>query len=537
MSRLNKYSKKENVDNNKLAVNKVTNFMGGNSYTVNPIDTLRMVTSSAIFAEPSYYRSNTEQPIRNRDKMKKTVLSELYQGCKTTNDVFIKAIREALDFDFATTVEFAVELRHEYNMRLNPAVIYIEASIHEGRVAFNEENPGRFRSIGKEIINRPDDMKNMLDYYMFLKGDKKGLPSIVKRVWASKLQEMEAYHASKYKSKGLIDLIRIAHPKKTKVIDELMTTGDVKVPESAKTWEKLRSEGKTWEEILKTINIPHMALLRNIRGIYEEYNESTDASSRDVAKKLLSGVAKGRQFPFRYYSAYKAVQNSNAKRMGSLLDTLNECIDISMANFPKLDGKVMSLCDNSGSAHGTMTSEFGTVKVSDIANLSAVMTGYNADEGYVGVFGDRLETVPVSKRDGILTQHKAINKIGDNIGMGTENGVWLFWDKAIKQKEHWDHVFIYSDMQAGHGGLYGINDREYSDYSMNGRYIDVLSLVQEYRKKVNPKVNVHSVQVAGYNNSVVPENLYRTSILSGWTGKEVLYASKMNDVWNQLEQR
>jgi hypothetical protein len=34
-----------------------------------------------------------------------------------------------------------------------------------------------------------------------------------------------------------------------------------------------------------------------------------------------------------------------------------------------------------------------------------------------------------------------------------------------------------------------------------------------------------------------PEDAYTTAILSGWTGKEVLYASKMNDVWNGVEKR
>ena len=57
--------------------------------------------------------------------------------------------------------------------------------------------------------------------------------------------------------------------------------------------------------------------------------------------------------------------------------------------------------------------------------------------------------------------------------------------------------FSYSDQQAGHGGLYGLNSRDYSEYVIRGHYIDVLKLVQEYRRKVNPKVNVFSVQTAG----------------------------------------
>ena len=91
-------------------------------------------------------------------------------------------------------------------------------------------------------------------------------------------------------------------------------------------------------------------------------------------------------------------------------------------------------------------------------------------------------------------------------------------------------------MQAGHGGLYGIRPEDYSMYRYGGsHYIDVLKLVQEYRRTVNPKVNVFSVQTAGYKNSVVPENEYRTSILTGWTGKEAVYMKAMEDIWNQMD--
>ena len=33
----------------------VTNFMGGDSYVVNPLDTLKMISASSIFGEPQYY--------------------------------------------------------------------------------------------------------------------------------------------------------------------------------------------------------------------------------------------------------------------------------------------------------------------------------------------------------------------------------------------------------------------------------------------------------------------------------------------------
>lgn len=279
----------------------------------------------------------------------------------------------------------------------------------------------------------------------------------------------------------------------------------------------------------------HMALLRNLRNIAK--SEVSERHIDKVCVGLKAGVPGGKQFPFRYWSAYNAVKNDNeVNHKSKILDALEECIDLAISNTPRLEGKVMSLCDNSGSAWGALNSEYGSTHVATIANLSALITAANSEDGHVGVFGDRLNVRGVSKRNGILSQLEQSNSLGQMIGHGTENGIWLFWDNAIKKKEHWDTVFIYSDMQAGHGGLYGTDSSQYKNFSTRGgRYIDVLALVQEYRRRVNPKVNVFSVQVAGYDNAALPENLYRGAILAGWTGKESQYAQEIIKIWNHIE--
>ena len=66
-------------------------------------------------------------------------------------------------------------------------------------------------------------------------------------------------------------------------------------------------------------------------------------------------------------------------------------------------------------------------------------------------------------------------------------------------------------------------------------YVNVYKLIKEYRKKVNPKVNVFCIQTAGYTNVVVPEMTYRTAIMYGWTGKEAQFAEKYIELWNQVE--
>ena len=173
-----------------------------------------------------------------------------------------------------------------------------------------------------------------------------------------------------------------------------------------------------------------------------------------------------------------------------------------------------------------------------------------SDEGYVGKFGDILKISGVSKRNGALSQTNALNADrGRDVGHATEAGIWHFFRDAIDSKTWYDNIFIFSDMQAGTGGLYG-DGRDLTEYRSRGfgcdlvrtwgrdkdRMIDVYKLVQTYRSKVNPKVNVFCVQTAGYNNVILPVMTYRTAMLTGWTGKEILYAAEYIRQWDEIEE-
>jgi hypothetical protein len=337
----------------------------------------------------------------------------------------------------------------------------------------------------------------------------------------------------------MINGVRLCHAN-SKVIDELMTTGTVEVNNNQKTWENLRSEGKSWKEIFETIDMGHMALLRNLRGVFEEVEDT--AFCKKYLEKLKSGVLDGKQFPFRYHSAIKAIEGSyKCHHKPLIVDALEECMDIALDNFPKLKGKTMCLSDNSGSAWGAINSEYGSVTIAEIDNLSSVITSACSDEGYVGKFGDKLVVSPVSKRRGVLSQAQTITKNNSrDVGGATEGGIWKFFRDAIKNKEHYDNIFIYSDQQAGHGGLYGTYEDK-TEYTKLGfahySYVNVFKLVQEYRKKVNPKVNVFSIQTAGYTNVVIPEMAYRTAIMYGWTGKEAVFAKEYIRQWDELENK
>ena len=520
----------------------VVNFMGGQSYVINPLDTLKMVTASSIFGEPSYYRdSKRGGKYVTNEYVSDTILGSKYDDLDTET-IMEKVIDTALDYDFGATLAWAATLRRDFNMRLNPQVIMVRAANHPGRNQFTHDNPGEFNRINDLVMSRTDEPMSQMAYYMYTHdGDKKGIPSLLKRSWAKNISKRDRFSVAKYKNHeiGLINAVRICHAN-SPVIDELMTTGTVSVDENEKTWENLKSAGKGWKEIFETVKMGHMALLRNLRGVFEEVDDLEFC--KKYLETLKNGVIGGKQFPFRYYSAYQAVKASNCNHKSVILDALEECIDISVKTLPKLPGKTMCLSDNSGSAWGGFTSEFGTNTVAVIDNLSSVIAGAVSDEGYVGKFGDTIITYPVSKRNGILSQADVISKKKDSdVGGGTEGGIWEFFKKAIDNKEHYDNIFIYSDQQAGHGGLYGTYDhkREYmkAGYIAQHSFINVFKLIQDYRRLVNPKVNVFSIQTAGYNNVVIPEMAYRTAILYGWTGKEVQFAAEYIRQWDEIENR
>ena len=543
----------------------VINHMGGTSYTLSPIETLKMVAASSIFGEPQYYHD---------DKQHETIISYAFgkfnggdihhaflskvdtdfmlmsteTGKLTRSQLFEKVIDDALEYDFGATLEFAATLRHDYYMRLNPQVIMVRAAIHPKRKEWTDANPGKFKEIEMRVMSRADEPATQAAYYLFTNdGNKNKMPSVLKRSIKEKLERLSRYQINKYKNAeiGMINTVRLVHASSDN-LNELMKTGTIQVDTSEKTWEQYKSEGKDWKWILANAQMGHMALLRNMRNIFKEIDDYDFAVA--FCKDLKDGVRNGKQFPFRYESAYRALRDAdNVNHKGLLLDCLEECIDISIDNMPHLKGKTIALSDNSGSAWGSFNSEFGSQTVANIDNLSAVIACMASDEGVVGKFGDDIKYYHITKRNGALIQATNVDEAhGHDVGHSTEGGIWKFFEKALEEKIWYDNIFIFSDMQAGTGGLYGTwSDKDkynrlgygFSPSIYAPDMINVYKLVLDYRKKVNSKVNVFCVQTAGYNNSVIPEMGYRFANLYGWTGKEVQFAAEYIKQWDEIESK
>lgn len=510
----NKFSKKQKEFGH-------LNHMDSVSYDItNPITQLRVVTSSCFFGEPMYYNESKEKQ-RVKDVARKSVykedffqylsnlLGEVISNKKGDSaSVIEEVIQEALNFNPELTLQEAVRLRNEENIRKTPQIIMVCAANHP-----SVRGTGLIAKYAPMILRRADEASVQLAYQLDRFG--KPIPNALKKAWKKFLESRTEYELAKYRMENhavkTLDVVNLARPY-SEPINKLMR-GELTLNEN--TWESFISKnGSTKENWIKSIDMMgHMALLRNIVN----FNKANVPCEKYV-NKLIETAKGGKQLPFRYYSAYKMLEKNGGVVVSSkVYDAIETCLEQSIGELPQFSGKVMSLCDNSGSAHGTMTSSMGSVKVSDIANLTAILTGRASEDGYVGVFGDKLTILPVRKKDSVFTQMKEVDKAASTIGQGTENGIWLFFKDAIEKEQHWDHIFVYSDMQAGHGGLYGHKPSEYKNYIWkNGRNIDVAKLVSTYRKKVNPNVKVYLVQMAGYKDTLIPEFYKDTYILGGW---------------------
>lgn len=500
-----------------------TNFMGSTSYDVsNPLVQLRMCAASSFFGEPVYYgdtdsKRNSGAGSSFIDALE-SVLGASGSMARWSKlgaaDRMEQAIDEALAFDAKGTLEIAVALRQEDNIRTTPQVILVRAANNAAA-----RGTGLVREYMTKIARRTDDVVTQFAYQMEVFSKK--VPNSLKRGWADYLSVQNEYSLAKYRMENrkykLVDTLYFAHAKSdaiAKLMNGTLSLGN------DQTWEALVSakgaSKETWTAAVDVMG--HMALLRNLNNFTKH-----GVDTKVYLPKLVETAAKGKQLPFRYFSAYNAV---GASAPSVVKDALETCLEESLGNLPMFKGRVMSLCDNSGSAQSAATSSMGTVKVNHIANLTAVLTARRSEDGHVGVFGDKLETFSVGKKSSVFSEMEKANRIGEKIGAGTEHGIWLFWDKAIKNKEQWDHVFVYSDMQAGHGGLYGTGG--YDAYRwQNGRHIDVPKLIAEYRRTVNPNVHVYLVQVAGYRDTLVPEVYAKTHILGGWGDGILRYAARM----------
>lgn len=206
------------------------------------------------------------------------------------------------------------------------------------------------------------------------------------------------------------------------------------------TWESLSSFGAmdapAWEAIIPQMG--YMALLRNLRNF--DQAGISEAVADAVAKRLSDPeeVARSRQLPFRFWSAYKAVEGNLRWAY-----PLEKALDLSCQNVPTFKGKTLVLVDTSGSMQSGGYGARSTMSpMQQAALFGSVLSRKNADSVRLFGFADYSFEHEVKKGQSALKIMSSFCARNGEAGYGTEIG------QALSNWKGEDRVFILSDLQS-----------------------------------------------------------------------------------------
>lgn len=166
-----------------------------------------------------------------------------------------------------------------------------------------------------------------------------------------------------------------------------LTAGQLKA--AGLTWEALAGtrqaemDAAAWESAIPSMG--YMALLRNLRN-FDKAGISRLAR-REVEDRLTNPdeVARSRQFPLRFLSAYKATRDSGT--VTSWGPVLEEAMQLSVRNVPTLPGRTLVLVDLSGSMYGSKLSDKSELDFVDAATVFGAALAVRNPVGAVDLFG------------------------------------------------------------------------------------------------------------------------------------------------------
>jgi hypothetical protein len=405
-----------------------------------------------MVAEQSYYESGTA-----RDKR------------------FVELIHQVTAEDPQWIQRFVPWLRNQAQMRSASVVMaaeYVAAGGPEGR------------KVVASSMSRADEPAEFLAYWSMEHGRR--FPQPVKRGVADAARALYSeYAALKYdglsRAWRMGDVIEIAHPKprddkqselfrylldRRHHPDEMAVSevlpkvrahaaledvpedqrrklireqGGEALADAAATWEWLSGwlpggmDSKAWQAVIP--NMGYMALLRNLRNFDEAgISKQTVRYVQDVIADK-DAVARSRQFPYRFWSAYK---NVPSLRWAESLET---ALDHSTRNIPALPGRTLVLTDTSGSMTAPVSSH-SKIAHFEIAALFAAAVAKQAEDLDLVSFASHSEAIRFRKGQSVL---RTIDKVESRIGMvghGTNLG------RAVsKHYDGHDRVVVFSDMQ------------------------------------------------------------------------------------------
>jgi hypothetical protein len=204
------------------------------------------------------------------------------------------------------------------------------------------------------------------------------------------------------------------------------------------TWESLAGwlqgpmDAGAWEAVIPSMG--YMALLRNLRN-FEQAGVS-DTTLQAVAATLADPeqVARSRQFPLRFLSAFKTIATER------FAWPLEQALNASVANIPALPGRTLVLIDVSGSMR-TALSARSTLTRAEATSLFGVALAKRCADADVVAYDTNAWSVDVN--------HSAL-RVANEVSRLGGGGTYTFQTLAATYNGH-DRVVILTDEQAHYG--------------------------------------------------------------------------------------
>lgn len=215
------------------------------------------------------------------------------------------------------------------------------------------------------------------------------------------------------------------------------------------TWESLSGwlggpmDAAAWEAMIEA-GMGYMALLRNLRN-FDEQGISKTYQKKVIAKLTdPEEVASSRQFPFRFYSAFK---NTHSVTWNAALE---KALDLSCKNIPEFKGRSEILVDLSGSM-GVPLSAKSSVLNWEVGAVFGAALAYRQkveDVTFVG-FGTTSKELALPRGGSVLKAVESVRKLvqSNEVGHGTQ-----IWQSINRHYDGQDRVVIFTDMQTHDSG-------------------------------------------------------------------------------------
>lgn len=428
--------------------------------------------------------------MRDKEKLVTQVLTSFFNESKFYGDnsaEMQETIKRVIKADPKFVANLAVFARREFNMR---SVSHILTAY----LAHEVEGKPYAREVIKAVSLRGDDVTEIMACYLSMFG--KPVPNSMKKGISDVMQGFDEYTLAKYKGNGkgvkMRDLLCLCRPTpKTETQSDMwkrLLNNELEIPY---TWEtELSAHGnnaETWEKLIDSGKVGYMALLRNLRNIL-------NANPSNVNKVLETienpeRVKKSKQLPFRFLSAYKELKDVGGSRV---FDALENAVESSIENMPKLSGTTVIAVDTSGSM-GNFISAKSKVTCGEIGMLLGLIANKICENSYFYTFDTRITKHSISHRKGILegaSKHCT--------GGGTY--MHLPFDMMISENVKADRVIVLSDNQCN-----------------GGWSKPVQTLADKYRRTTGNDIWVHAIDLQGYGTQQF--HGAKTNVIAGWSEK------------------